>query len=157
MALGTNLQFYTSVAKRLKLKVRKFWGLVPTFVEVTGEELIRGAFLPPPPLPLPILNRVKKLGSYYFHKIDFLKRSLNFLKKHVKQSCRKQLFLNSQNNYNKLFLNTHLDQTTLWKNELLNRNFLKDTIFNKFAIIFRAPYFRTPPYRYFKYKSFYKF
>ena len=33
--------FYTSVAKVLKLKVRKFWGLIPTFVEVTGEKLIK--------------------------------------------------------------------------------------------------------------------
>ena len=37
LALGTNLKFYTSVAKGLKLKVRKFWGLIPTFVEVTGK------------------------------------------------------------------------------------------------------------------------
>ena len=35
MTLGT----YSSVVKGLKLKVRKFWGLVPTFVEVTGEKL----------------------------------------------------------------------------------------------------------------------
>ena len=43
------LKFYTSVAKRLKLKVRKFLELFPTFVEVTGEKLVRGAFLPPLP------------------------------------------------------------------------------------------------------------
>ena len=41
-----NLQFYTSVAKGLKLKVRKFWGLVPTFVEVTEEKLVGGLFCP---------------------------------------------------------------------------------------------------------------
>ena len=40
LALGTILKFYTSVAKRLKLKVRKFLGLIPTFVEVTGEKLV---------------------------------------------------------------------------------------------------------------------
>ena len=40
LALGTNLKFYTSVAKELKLKVRKFWRLHSTFVEVTGEKLI---------------------------------------------------------------------------------------------------------------------
>ena len=34
------LKFYTSVAKRLKLKVRKFKGLISTFVEVTGEECL---------------------------------------------------------------------------------------------------------------------
>ena len=51
------LKFYTSVAKRLKLKVRKFLGLILTFVEVTGRKPEggrgKGSFLP-------ILNRVKK-------------------------------------------------------------------------------------------------
>ena len=51
LALGTNLKFYTSVAKGLKLKVRLFWGPNPTFVKVTGEKLVGGAFLPPPPHP----------------------------------------------------------------------------------------------------------
>ena len=37
---GTNLKFYTSVAKVLKLKVRKFWGLIFTFAEVRGEKLV---------------------------------------------------------------------------------------------------------------------
>ena len=55
LALAMTLKFYTSVAKRLKLKVRKFWELIPTFVEITGEKLVGGAFRPP----LPILNRVK--------------------------------------------------------------------------------------------------
>ena len=40
--LGKNLKFYTNVAKELKLKIRKFWVLIPTFVEVTGEKLIKG-------------------------------------------------------------------------------------------------------------------
>ena len=47
-----NLKFYTSVAKGLRLKVRKFWGVIPTFVEVTGEKLVGGPFRPP------ILNKV---------------------------------------------------------------------------------------------------
>ena len=34
------------MAKGLKLKVKKFWGLIPTFVEVTGEKLVGMAFLP---------------------------------------------------------------------------------------------------------------
>ena len=42
LAVGTNSKSYTSKAKSLKLKVRKFWGLIPTFVEVTGELLFRG-------------------------------------------------------------------------------------------------------------------
>ena len=36
------LKFYTSVTKRLKLKVKKFWNLAPTFVAVTGEKLVVG-------------------------------------------------------------------------------------------------------------------
>ena len=40
LALGIALKSYTSVAKRLKLKVRKCWGLIRTFVEVTGEGLV---------------------------------------------------------------------------------------------------------------------
>ena len=44
LALGTNLKFCTSMAKGLKLKVRKIWEANPTFVEVTGEKLVGGAF-----------------------------------------------------------------------------------------------------------------
>ena len=59
LALGMVLKFYTSVAKGLKLKVRKFCGLIPTFVEVTGKNLLVGrGWLFAPAL---ILNRVKKL------------------------------------------------------------------------------------------------
>ena len=46
------LKFYTGVAKGFKLKVRKFFRLIPTFVEATGGKLVRSLF------PL-ILNRVK--------------------------------------------------------------------------------------------------
>ena len=38
------LAFYKSVAKRLKLKVKKFLGFIPTFGEVTGEKLVGGLF-----------------------------------------------------------------------------------------------------------------
>ena len=31
------MKFYTIVAKGLKLKVRKFWGTIPTFAEVTEQ------------------------------------------------------------------------------------------------------------------------
>ena len=55
------LKFYTSVAKELKLKVRKFWGLIPTFGEVTGEKLVEGLFAPP--RSFLILNRVKGLHT----------------------------------------------------------------------------------------------
>ena len=46
LALGMALKLYTRVAKRLKLKVRKFWGLIPTFVEVTGKKLVGSLFGP---------------------------------------------------------------------------------------------------------------
>ena len=39
------LKFYTSVAKELKLKLRKFWGLVPTLVEVTRKKVVGGMAL----------------------------------------------------------------------------------------------------------------
>ena len=52
LALGKNVKLYTRVAKGLKLKVRKFLELNPTFAEATGGKLVRweGAFC---------LNRVK--------------------------------------------------------------------------------------------------
>ena len=55
------MKFDTSVAKGLKLKVEKFWGLIPTFAEVTEENLVGvgGLFAP---LPFLILNRVKGMN-----------------------------------------------------------------------------------------------
>ena len=51
LALGRVLKFCTIVTKRLKLKVRKFLGLIPTFTEVKGKKLVgggeRGVFWPP--------------------------------------------------------------------------------------------------------------
>ena len=55
------MKFYTSVGKVLKVKVQKFWEILPTF-QVTGEKLVRETFCHPP---LPILNRVKG------HKLPF--------------------------------------------------------------------------------------
>ena len=40
LALGINLKFYISMPIVLKLKVRKFWELIPTLVEVTGENML---------------------------------------------------------------------------------------------------------------------
>ena len=56
LALSANLKFYISVAKESKLKVRMFWGPNPTFVEVTEEKMVGGAFPPAHS----ILNRVKQ-------------------------------------------------------------------------------------------------
>ena len=60
LAIGAKWKFYTSVAKGLKLKIRKFCGLIPTFAEVTKEKLVGWDFFAPPFLP-PILNRAKML------------------------------------------------------------------------------------------------
>ena len=51
------MKFYSSVEK--VLKVKKFLGLIPTFVEVTGETWWEGGLFGPHP----ILNRVKDLFS----------------------------------------------------------------------------------------------
>ena len=61
LALGTNLAFHTGVAKVLKVKVRKFLGLVLMFVEVTREKLVGELFCP---TSLPILNRVKNVTYF---------------------------------------------------------------------------------------------
>ena len=34
------LKFYASVAKELRLKVKKIWVLILTFVEVAGEKMV---------------------------------------------------------------------------------------------------------------------
>ena len=44
--LGMALTFYTNVAKGLKVKVRKFWVLSLTFVEVIGKKPVGGLFCP---------------------------------------------------------------------------------------------------------------
>ena len=46
--LGLTLKFYTSVTKTSKLKLRTFWGLIPTFVEVTGKKLSKGVLFGAP-------------------------------------------------------------------------------------------------------------
>ena len=48
LALDKRFKFYGSVAKVLILKVRIFWGLVSTFVEVTAEKLVGDLFGLPP-------------------------------------------------------------------------------------------------------------
>ena len=57
LKLDTDLRFYTSVAKGLKLNFRKFWGIILTFVEVTSEKMVGGGghFAPA------ILNKVNRL------------------------------------------------------------------------------------------------
>ena len=42
------MKLYTSVAKGLTLKARKFWGLISTFPEDTEEKLVAGGLFGPP-------------------------------------------------------------------------------------------------------------
>ena len=72
--------------KGLKLKVRKFLGLIRTFVEVIGRKLLGGYFVPSPPH---ILNWVKVCLDLY-SKTNFvedfyyiLSYTINFLLIHV--------------------------------------------------------------------------
>ena len=49
LALGMVLKIDASLAKWLNLETRKFWGSIPTFVEVTLEKLVAGIFFHPRP------------------------------------------------------------------------------------------------------------
>ena len=42
MPLGMVFKFYSGMQKGLKLKVTKFWGLIPMFAEVAGGKLVEG-------------------------------------------------------------------------------------------------------------------
>ena len=79
LALGTNLKFYTSAAKALKLKVGKFLGLIPTSVEVTGGKLVGGTFLAPC-----ILNRITMVFLESKKVIESLTTGLRYSEKHCK-------------------------------------------------------------------------
>ena len=45
LALGMALKFNTKLAERLKLKVRKFWELIPINLGVIREKPVGGPFL----------------------------------------------------------------------------------------------------------------
>ena len=66
LTLGTKLKFYTSVEKGLKLKFRKFWSLILTFVEVEGKTGRGGwgAFCPPVPSWIGLIKQW--YFAYYF-------------------------------------------------------------------------------------------
>ena len=75
LALCIALKFYTSMAKELKLKVRKFSGKISTFVEVTEKKLVgEGGVL----FTLSIQNRVNKLLTECKPKHDAEKVIFNF-------------------------------------------------------------------------------
>ena len=65
--LGVALKFNSSVAKGLKLKVRKFWGQIHTFVEVPVEKLVWSLFAP-----TPILVKLKQGITHLKTRLSFL-------------------------------------------------------------------------------------
>ena len=72
---GTNLKFYTSVVKGLKLKVKKFWGQIPTFVEVTGEKLVGGG--------LSWIGLKSCSVTFFSNEINFLNFSMPTFEQHL--------------------------------------------------------------------------
>ena len=60
----------SNVTKELKLKFKRFFGLVPSFVEAAGEKLVEGTFLHSP-----ILNSVKTKSQKVFGANSFVCRS----------------------------------------------------------------------------------
>ena len=64
------LETYISVAKGLKPKVGKFWGLILTFVEVTWGKLVRWAGDFRPPLALYIGLNIESNDVLSHKKID---------------------------------------------------------------------------------------
>ena len=45
---GSGIKVLPQCGTELKLKVRKIWGLIPSFLEVAWEKLIGGSFTHPP-------------------------------------------------------------------------------------------------------------
>ena len=74
------LTFYTILAKGLKLKFRKYLGLIPSFIEVTVEKLLGRTFCPPSWIEL----------KYYYLKKWYLKW-FSFCGWHKKQ-CKLRLW-----------------------------------------------------------------
>ena len=80
LALGMNLKFYTSLAKGLKLKVRKFCGLIHTFAEFTAEKLEGGLFASPSWIGLSLYRKLwacNKTAKFQANSKSTLKLSQN--------------------------------------------------------------------------------
>ena len=73
LALGLARKSYTSVAKDLKLKVRKCGELIPSFVKVTREELVGGLFAS-----YPIQNRFNSKIHIHSHNMKIQKYEFKF-------------------------------------------------------------------------------
>ena len=92
LALCTSLKVYANVAKGLKLKLRKFWGLIPRFAEVTGKKLIGVPFCPPL---LPLNPSWIGLREQAMNMISFKKKEMGLKIKEQQKSNE-----NAKNRYN---------------------------------------------------------
>ena len=97
LALGFSLKLYTSVVKGLKLKVRNFWGLTSTFAEVTGENLVEGAFLTLSPSWIGLKQLLWESLTDKFCSYNSLKHSISaeflLMEGYVQGALRKQLHI----------------------------------------------------------------
>ena len=84
LALDTNLKFYSSLSKGLEEKVRKYWGLIPTFVEEENRRNRRKSGRGGP-FWLRILNR----GKDFFSKCDQIRSFLRICSYLLKKSLMK--------------------------------------------------------------------
>ena len=64
------LKFYTNVSKEFELKVRKFLGLILTFVEVTWEKLLP---LPPHPEMVKVKAQEARVNQFLFQNVQIMK------------------------------------------------------------------------------------
>ena len=98
-------KFYTRVAKGLELKVKKFCGLSPMFVEVTGKKLVEGHFSTPSPPCYPEKNDFEKClfklmnNSAYGKTKENLRKRINVrlvnsAKEYLSMLANQLLFLN---------------------------------------------------------------
>ena len=78
LALGMVLKFYTSVAKWLNIKPEGFWKLIPTFVEVTEEKLVRGIIFDHPTAASFFLTFFSSIWKQKCTKLDIDRRLIGF-------------------------------------------------------------------------------
>ena len=70
LTLGIALESSASLAKGLKLKIRKCWLLIPTVVEVTWEKLAGFFFIPQPPFRTRLTLSSKLRNTYTFAQLE---------------------------------------------------------------------------------------
>ena len=120
LGIGMTWTFYTSVSKGLKVKVRKFWELSPTFLEVKKKMIVRKS-----------VNRVtqKNPGNLCFVSAsklyDFTELFNRFYFTHFKITWKFKLFKNLFSSSFKIHLIIVSEDTVLKITYILNKRFLR--------------------------------